>query len=102
MRRRPLHLILIVVQSNHFTARESRDLSRWLAHSTSNIQDRHGGVHTDPVSEVVFVARQRLEKRFAGGETTEVEGLGPGFFVEVGGEVVVAVTRKRQRLIERT
>ena len=54
------------------------------------------------MSEVVFVARQRLEKRFAGGEAAEVEGLRPGFFVEVGGEVVVAVTRKRQRLIERS
>ena len=102
MRRRPLHLILIVVQSNHFTARESRDLSRWLAHSTSNVKHSHGGVYTDPVSEVGFVARQRLEERFAGGKTAEVEGLGPGFFVEVGGEVVVAVTRKRQRLIERS
>lgn len=90
MRRRSLHLILVVVQPNHFTARESRYLSRGLANATPDIEHGHGSIDADPVSEIVFVAGQGLQERFARGEATEVEGLRPGFFVEVGGEVVVA------------
>jgi len=91
MRRRSLHLILVVVQPNHFTARESRYLSRGLANATPDIEHGHGSIDADPVSEIVFVAGQGLQERFARGEATEVEGLRPGFFVEVGGEVVVVV-----------
>jgi hypothetical protein len=45
------------------------------------------------MGEVVFVAGQGLQEGFSRGETAEVEGLRPGFFVEVGDEVVVAVAR---------
>ena len=97
MRRRPLHLILIIIQTHHLTTRESRYLTSGLPNSAPDIEDRHGSVDSDPVSEVVFVAGQSLEKSFARGETAEVEGLRPGFFVEVGDEIVVAVMVKTIR-----
>jgi hypothetical protein len=91
MRRRPLHLILIIIQTHHLTTRESRYLTSGLPDSAPDIEDRHGSVDSDPVSEVVLVTGQGLQERFPRGETAEVEGLRPGFFVEVGDEVVVAV-----------
>jgi hypothetical protein len=98
MRRRPLHLIRIVIQPDNFTARERRYLACRLPDSAADIKDRHGGVDADPVGEVVFVAGQRLQEGFSRGEAAEVEGLRPGFFVEVGDEVVVAVVRTNRRL----
>jgi hypothetical protein len=73
MRRRPLHLILIVIQSNDLTTRERRDLPRRLADTAADIEDGHGGVDPDPVSEVVFMAGEGLQERFPRGETAEVE-----------------------------
>ena len=43
------------------------------------------------------MAGQSLEEGFTRGETAEVEGLRPGFFVEVGDEVVVAVMENDQK-----
>ena len=46
----------------------------------------------------MFVAGQGLQEGFSRGEAAEVEGLRPGFLVEVGDEVVVAVVRTNRRL----
>jgi len=44
------------------------------------------------------MACQSLEEGFTGGEPAEMEGLRPGFFVEVGDEVVVAVMENDQEI----
>ena len=53
---RPLNLIPIVVQTDHLTTSESRYLSSRLSHSAADIEDSHGSVDANPVSEVVLMA----------------------------------------------
>jgi hypothetical protein len=57
MRRRPLDLIRIIVQTNHLAARESRYLSCRFPDTAPDVKHSHGSVDADSVSEVVFVAR---------------------------------------------
>ena len=99
MRRRPLHLIGIVIQPDDLAARENRHLARGFPHSAADVEDFHRSVYPDAVGEVVLVAGKGLQERFPRGETAEVEGLRPGFFVEVGGEVVVAGFQEGGRVV---
>jgi hypothetical protein len=85
MRRRPLYLVGIVVQTNDITTRESRYLSGRFANTTANIKHSHRLIDPNAMGKIMLVTRKSLEKRFAHTKTTQVERLGPAFFVEVGG-----------------
>lgn len=95
MRSRSFNLIRVVVQSHNIAPCEHRNLSSRLANTTANIKNSHRLTDLDPMGKVVFMASKSLEQSLADAKATEVERLRPGFFVEVGGQVVVAVFRIR-------
>jgi hypothetical protein len=79
-----LHLIGIVVQTNHIATRESRNLPGGFADTTANVKNSHSLIDLDSMGKVVLVARESLEQSLTDSKTTQVERLGPAFFVEVG------------------
>jgi len=85
MRSRPFHLISIVVQADDIATRESRYLSGRFANTTANIKDSHRLIDPDAMGKIMLVTRKSLEKSFTHAKTTQVERLGPAFFVEVSG-----------------
>lgn len=88
---RSLDLISIVVQPNNIATSERRDLSGRLTNTTANVKHSHRLIDLDPMGKVVFMARESLEQSLANAKSAEVERLCPGLFVEVGGQVVVAL-----------
>ena len=91
MRSRPFDLIGIVIQADDIASSESCNLSRRFANTTANVKHSHRLIDLDPMGKVVFMARESLEQSLANAKSAEVERLCPGLFVEVGGQVVVAL-----------
>lgn len=85
MRSRSFDLVGIVVQTDNVASSESRDLPGGLADTTADIEDSHRLIDLDPMGEIVLVASESLQQRFTDTESTKVERLRPGFFVEVCG-----------------
>ena len=93
------NLVVVVVETDDVHASELDDLTGRATDTAANIQHAHVVLELHLVGEVVLVAGKGLQERFPRGETAEVEGLRPGFFVEVGGEVVVAGFQEGGRVV---
>ena len=84
-------LVVVVVQTGDVSTAELDHLTSGTTDTAANIQNLHTILQTGLHGEVVLVAGDSLVEGLTVGETAEVEGRAPAIFVEVGGQVVVAV-----------
>jgi hypothetical protein len=89
--RGPIDLIIVVVQPRDVNAGELGDFACRPADAAADVEDFHAFAQGHHVCEVVLVAGNGLVEAFTIGKTAEVEGATPAVFVDVCGEVVVAV-----------
>lgn len=97
--RGPIDLVIVVVQPRDVDAGEFGDFPGGPADAAADVEDFHAVAQGHHVCEVVLVAGDGLVEAFAVGKAAEVEGAAPAVFVDVGGEVVVAVRGGQYALI---
>ncbi len=97
--RGPIDLVIVVVQPRDVDAGELGDFTCGPADAAADIEDFHAFAQGHHVCEVVLVAGNGLVEAFTIGKTAEVEGAAPAVFVDVCGEVVVAVHGCQSALI---
>lgn len=91
-----LDLVVVVVQPDDVRISELDNLPCRSSNAAPHVEHSHSRLDVHDVCEVVFVTRNCLPERLAVRKPAEVERLSPAILVQVGREVVVAVTRDKQ------
>lgn len=85
-----LNLVVVVVQAGDMGTCELGDLASRTTNTATDIENLHALLDANLVGKVVLMTSNGLVEGFALRESTEMEGLSPTVFVEIGSEVVVA------------
>ena len=91
VRRRALNLIVIVVEAGDVDIGKLGNLASRSSYAATNVQNFHAALEVHLVRQVVFVARERLDKGLALAVAAKVKRLRPAILIQIRGQIVIAM-----------